>query len=78
MAAVKPKQCVCGKYPKIEEQVRYYGGGRYKGKSKVVTWKAICQGCWRRETGESKTQVTNEWNAQVIRALARLLVDLGD
>lgn len=26
MSKDKPKQCVCGKYPKIEKKVNYYGG----------------------------------------------------
>lgn len=70
---MKAKQCVCGKYPKIEKKVSYSGGGRYKGQTKHESWQACCRGCSQQVLGypETEAKAIAEWNDQVLEDRAR-------
>lgn len=85
----KPKRCVCGNYPKVEMETHYYGGGRYKGQTRIDSWEAICTGkdcCQRayKRRGIFKTEkeAVAAWNEAVSRveerrdAPDRLIYDL--
>ncbi len=79
MSEIKPKQCICGSYPKIEQTTNFYGGGRYKGKTRSDSWNAHCKGkdchCQvykNRGVFETKAKVIDAWNKNVTKHQARL------
>ena len=74
----KAKRCTCGEYPKIEEETHLYGGGRYRGKTRVDSWEAACKGknCYiraykRRGVFKTEQEVITAWNERLTRAEER-------
>ncbi len=75
---IRIEQCTCGHYPKIEKEVHFYGGGRYKGQTRSESWIARCRGencCQmaykRRGVFETKEEAVGAWNDAITSAKAR-------
>ncbi len=68
----KAKRCTCGGYPEIKQETHLYGGGRYKGKTRVDSWEAACKGknCYvsaykRHGVFKTEQEVITAWNEAV-------------
>lgn len=70
----KAKQCTCAKYPELKQETHWYGGGRYKGQDRSVSWVARCKGkncCQmaykRRGVFETEQEAITAWNEAVTK-----------